>query len=104
MIHLMYVSRAHTRFMAEQLQDLLASSRATNLKLGITGMLLQKDGRFLPVLEGAEETVVDLYRHFAVDPRHGGSPGLRRVPPHAAHRVGRRYHRPQRSRLFSLTV
>jgi hypothetical protein len=69
-IHLVYVSRARPRFMAEQLQDLLARSRASNVKAGITGMLLHKDSRFMQVLEGEETAVVDLYRRIAVDPRH----------------------------------
>jgi hypothetical protein len=70
MIHLLYVSQAWPRFMVEQLQELLATSRASNVQHGITGMLLQKDGRFMQLLEGEGQAVLELYRRIAADPRH----------------------------------
>jgi FAD-dependent sensor of blue light len=70
MIHLIYVSRACPRFMVEELQALVAKSRASNVKRGITGMLLHKDGNVMQLLEGDEQAVLELYRRIAGDPRH----------------------------------
>lgn len=70
--HLVYVSSAAVPFTPDQLVALLAEARANNERLGVTGMLLYKDGNFLQVLEGPEETVRPLYAQIAADPRHRG--------------------------------
>jgi hypothetical protein len=69
---LTYVSSAVRAFSEEELEDLLSTSRENNARLGITGMLLYKDGNFMQVLEGDEEGVRELYEKIARDPRHGG--------------------------------
>lgn len=72
MFSLVYVSSATLPFSGEDLRALLATCRKNNAALGITGMLLYKDGNFMQVLEGDEEAVRGLYERIAADPRHGG--------------------------------
>ena len=69
---LVYVSSATLPFSGEDLRALLATCRKNNAELGVTGMLLYKDGNFMQVLEGDEETVRGLYARIEADPRHGG--------------------------------
>lgn len=70
MYFLIYASSATQAFSREDLLALLAKSRDNNARLGITGMLLYKDGNFIQALEGEEKAVVALYERIAADPRH----------------------------------
>jgi hypothetical protein len=70
--YLVYVSAAGTWFSAQELRDLLASSRAHNERDGITGMLLYKNGNFMQVLEGEEAAVRALHARITADRRHHG--------------------------------
>lgn len=72
MFSLTYVSSAVRPFTKAELSDLLAVSRRNNAGMGITGMLLYKDGNFMQVLEGEEAAVRALYARITGDPRHGG--------------------------------
>jgi hypothetical protein len=73
MLHfLVYVSSATVPFSKEELLALLASSRENNHRLGVTGMLLYKDGNLMQVLEGERDTVRGLYARIEADPRHKG--------------------------------
>lgn len=72
MYSLVYVSSATTLFTVEQLDALLERSRANNSGLGITGLLLYRDGNFMQLLEGEERQVDALYKKIALDPRHHG--------------------------------
>jgi hypothetical protein len=72
MFSLVYVSSAVTPFSPSELRDLLATCHENNVKLGISGMLLYKDGNFMQVLEGEEERVRTLYATIGLDPRHRG--------------------------------
>jgi len=74
---LVYVSSAVRPFSRGDLEDLLATSRGNNAGLGITGMLLYKDGNFMQVLEGEEGAVRALYDKIGNDPRHRGEITLR---------------------------
>jgi hypothetical protein len=67
-----YVSSAIKLFAQSELLGLLEKSRENNAKLGITGMLLYKDGNFMQVLEGEEIAVRVLYTKIGCDPRHRG--------------------------------
>jgi Sensors of blue-light using FAD len=69
---LTYVSSATRPFSSSDLDELLATSRDNNAGLGVTGMLLYKDGNFMQVLEGEEEDVRALYHKIMGDPRHKG--------------------------------
>jgi hypothetical protein len=68
---LVYLSSATISFSDLDLIELLKQSRKNNSKIGLTGMLLFKDGDFLQVLEGEEEKVRALYHRIGRDPRHG---------------------------------
>lgn len=65
-----YVSSAVGPWGTEELTGLLAQSRAKNTGLGITGVLLHREGTFMQVLEGEEDVVRPLYNVIAHDPRH----------------------------------
>ena len=67
---LVYLSTATVPFSKLDLLELLGKSRKNNATLGISGMLLFKDGHFLQVLEGEEKKVQPLYEKIALDTRH----------------------------------
>jgi hypothetical protein len=67
-----YVSAAVDPFSASELVHLLDTARRNNAALGVTGMLLYKDGNFMQVLEGDEATVRNVYAKIERDPRHRG--------------------------------
>ena len=69
-ISLTYISTASTSFSDGDLATLLMNSRANNRRLGLTGYLMHKQGRFIQVLEGPEDTVQQRYALIAADPRH----------------------------------
>ena len=68
LISLVYLSEAVGHFSHLDLVELLAKSRANNSTLGITGMLLFKEGKFS--LEGKRGDVMALYRKIGKDFRH----------------------------------
>jgi hypothetical protein len=72
MFHLVYVSSASQPFTKPGLQALLEQARKKNTDLGVTGMLLYKDGNFMQVLEGEQEVVTKLVGNIEPDPRHKG--------------------------------
>lgn len=65
-----YSSTAVRPLSEAELEELLRNSRANNQRLGVTGMLLYKDGRFMQALEGEETVVRTLLQKIAADPRH----------------------------------
>lgn len=69
---LVYVSSATLPFSGEDLRALLATCRKNNAGLGVTGMLLYKDGNFMQLIEGDQGAVLGLYAKIAADGRHGG--------------------------------
>ncbi len=70
MFHIGYVSSAAVEFTKPQLRDLLERSRDKNQRLAITGLLLYRDGNFMQVMEGTEQTVRKLYETVRQDSRH----------------------------------
>ena len=80
MYSLIYVSSAVTPFSPVELTDLLAISHQNNALLGITGMLLYKDGNVMQALEGEEAAVRKLYAKIGRDPRHRGVQTLLQGP------------------------
>ena len=70
MIQLVYVSSAVKPFTDQELLGLLQKAREANRKLGITGMLLYKNGEFMQALEGGEQEVLALADRISKDPRH----------------------------------
>ncbi len=73
MFFLIYVSSAVELFSQPELLSLLAKCHENNVSLGITGMLLYKDGNFMQILEGEEAEVRQLYSKIGNDPRHRGT-------------------------------
>ena len=72
MYMLVYVSSAVDLFTDDELKKLLEKSRKNNSALGITGMLLYKEGNFMQFLEGPKQAVADLVTKIKADPRHRG--------------------------------
>ncbi len=72
MVSLVYISSAVQLFSAAELVALLEKSRTHNDRLGLTGMLLYKDGNFIQVLEGEDDAVECRMSIIAADPRHRG--------------------------------
>ena|SRR5271165_1105280 len=72
MFFVVYVSSAVNLFSEEDLTRLLETSRRNNPKLGVTGMLLYKEGNFMQLIEGPEEGVRTLLATIYNDPRHRG--------------------------------
>jgi hypothetical protein len=70
MLSLVYVSSATKLFSDEDLKALLQQSRDNNARLGLTGMLLYKDGNFMQALEGPDDAITSLYAKIRGDPRH----------------------------------
>jgi hypothetical protein len=70
--HLIYASVATQAFGASQLTQLLEKSRASNGRLGLTGMLLHSDsdGSFFQVIEGGHAAVDNLLQKLLLDGRH----------------------------------
>ncbi len=67
---LLYASGALASTTADDIQEILATSRANNARLGITGMLLFANGAFIQVLEGNETDVRRLAARISNDRRH----------------------------------
>ncbi len=72
MFSLTYVSSAVAPFTKDDLEALLNQCVRDNKRVGITGLLLYKDGNFMQSLEGPEDHVRRLHGKIAVDARHRG--------------------------------
>lgn len=70
LIQFVYTSAAVRDMNDEDLQSLLAQSRANNQRDGITGMLLYSSGCFFQVLEGPESAISNVYDRIERDARH----------------------------------
>jgi hypothetical protein len=70
MHQLLYASSTSRDLPDSVLEDILASARRNNARLGVTGMLLHVDGGFMQVLEGEAATLTPLYDKIAADKRH----------------------------------
>jgi len=80
MLSLVYVSSATRLFSDDDLKDLLRQSRDNNSRLDLTGMLLDKGGNFMQLLEGPDDALTALFAKIALDPRHRGVLELLRRP------------------------
>lgn len=70
LIHTIYTSTAIKEMNDSALGNLLASAVKNNEKMGLTGMLLHRKGRFMQVLEGEAEFVDQVMAAIKKDPRH----------------------------------
>ncbi|WP_281544362.1 BLUF domain-containing protein [Grimontia sp. SpTr1] len=67
---IVYISSAEHPFTDEEFAEMLAVIRENNEKLGVTGMLLYKDGDFIQVIEGKEDILAPLFKKICSDYRH----------------------------------
>jgi len=67
---LLYASGAVPGTTSADIDSILASSRANNARLGVTGMLLFANNAFIQVLEGNEDDVRKLAARISNDRRH----------------------------------
>lgn len=67
---IIYVSSARRLMKETELETLLAKARERNGQLGITGLLLYRDGNFMQLLEGPEAAVREVYAAIEKDDRH----------------------------------
>ncbi len=65
-----YVSNADTNLEEDEILDLLKTSKAKNLKKGITGIFIHSEGNFFQVLEGDELVIKSLFKNISQDNRH----------------------------------
>ena len=72
MLSLVYVSSSTSEFSEADLVALLKHSREKNTRLGLTGLLLYRDGNFMQVLEGPDNAVRQLFETILADSRHHG--------------------------------
>lgn len=70
MHHLVYTSTATILLTETELLQLLGPWRATNARLGVTGVLLYSEGQVMQVLEGEAPVVHHLFAAIAGDARH----------------------------------
>ncbi len=49
---------------------LLKKSQDNNIKVGFTGLLVHKDGQFMQLIEGSEDSVRATLKKIEADPRH----------------------------------
>ncbi len=68
--HLIYVSRESQPMRDRDLTKLLMEARKRNERARVTGMLLYKDKRFIQILEGHEENVLEVFGSIKCDVRH----------------------------------
>jgi len=68
--HLIYISTANHAMNDQDLMEILQVSRRNNERDGLSGMLLYKDGTFIQVLEGEQQTLKQLYATLGRDNRH----------------------------------
>jgi hypothetical protein len=80
LIQLIYTSLATKPLAEEELKPLVATARANNARLGITGLLLYKNASFLQVLEGEEGKTTRLLEKIRQDTRHESLVLLARRP------------------------
>jgi hypothetical protein len=80
LVSAVYVSSAAKPMAEEEILELLRIARAKNERLGITGMLLYREGNFLQVLEGPASAIDQVIDKIKKDPRHKGLILMSRKP------------------------
>lgn len=68
--HLVYISEAARDLSYTDLREILEVSTKNNLRDGITGLLIYRDGYFLQLLEGDEKAVKALVNKIRFDDRN----------------------------------
>ncbi len=68
--HLVYISKAAEDLSYTDIREILESSRRNNARLGLTGLLIFRDGYFLQLLEGQELAVRGVLERICEDDRN----------------------------------
>jgi len=67
---IIYISESSKDISEKDLEQILTSSRANNSTVGISGMLIFKNGEFMQALEGEKEAIEKLMARIDQDDRH----------------------------------
>ena len=70
MYYLIYTSRESEVMTKQSLGEIMAISQTNNARDGITGLLIYMSGRFIQLLEGEKQEVVDCFQRITEDSRH----------------------------------
>ena len=70
MIRIIYISTARTEILPKELEAILRISRRNNRFVGVTGLLIGGGRRFLQLLEGPGDAVMETYDRIKADERH----------------------------------
>jgi hypothetical protein len=70
LLRILYSSKTHDRLSETDLTKLLLQSRENNLRVNVNGILCYNHTDFIQVLEGPENTVINLYQKILNDDRH----------------------------------
>lgn len=71
MLHtLCYVSSCKDTLTAKDLEHLFLVNKRNNTEHGVSGILIYNNGNFLQILEGAEDTVKNIFKKIKRDSRH----------------------------------
>ncbi len=65
-----YVSSLNSSLKINDLNHLFKTTKSNNTCIGISGILIHKNGNFLQILEGEVEKVDTLYQNICLDNRH----------------------------------
>jgi hypothetical protein len=68
---LTYVSSRNATCTEAEIEKILASCKKNNPSLGITGILLYSDTKFIQMVEGESKIILQLYDKIKTDKRHG---------------------------------
>ncbi len=77
-LRIKYASRFAYALSAAEIDAIVATSRRSNVRVGVTGVMLAFGGVFMQVLEGPPDVVSDLFLRIERDPRHRDVVILRR--------------------------
>ncbi len=67
---LLYISKRSANCTQEEIKKILASAQKNNPELGITGLLLYSDTRFIQYIEGERTKLMPFYDNLKKDERH----------------------------------
>lgn len=70
---LVYVSNRKLTCTQEEIDKIVASCKKNNPELGITGVLLYSDTKFIQLVEGESKTITSLYDKIKTDTRHANA-------------------------------
>ncbi|HEX6223694.1 MAG TPA: BLUF domain-containing protein [Chryseolinea sp.] len=70
---LVYVSNRKSSCSAEEIDKIIESCKRNNPPLGITGVLLYSEKKFIQLVEGDAKLIMNLYDKIKKDPRHSNA-------------------------------